>query len=207
MDTDLIKIIHDNFGKISRQEIADICGIPRVRLNRYLAKNKMQSGNIHAYKKSTIDEVLNFYSNHSLDETKKEFPNIKVRSIIDRYKNQYKIHIWNFKDDIEILNMLFELNIREISKKTKKTDKSIIKRLKRIFKIDIRNFGGLPIRLIKPFLIEDFNIKGSKGNMPLFCNWKEIKNNLNTHDDVIISCINSLSKFQEWLELGYKNEE
>ena len=65
-------------GNMTREEIAISVGVSRATIHRIFKESGIRTGQPRAYSIDTVDRVMAFYQNHTLQETQKQFPNIVV---------------------------------------------------------------------------------------------------------------------------------
>ncbi len=80
-----IAIVTRNAGIIDIKKIAVRAGTSVATIKRW-SRNKGISFNVHSYKKEVIEEVCAFYAKNGKVKTQEQFPNVKVRSIVERFK-------------------------------------------------------------------------------------------------------------------------
>lgn len=80
------KIVRRWAGKIYARKVAEKAGVPVTRLKRWARDNRV-SLNALAYKREVVEQVCRFYEKHGRKKTQETFPDVKVRSIVERYKD------------------------------------------------------------------------------------------------------------------------
>lgn len=184
-------------GKMTRQEIAESLGVSRATVNRRLRSHGIRTGQPRQYPVEIREAVIAFYATHDKHETQKQFPGVRVRSIIDRYETKAKQEYWIFEEDLKAISMLTEKPTTEIARILGRGEKSVIKRMKRVYNLSPKHLNGMAYRLCKHVLKDDFK-PFKKGNSYVV-NWSEMSKNLDTTNQDIIHCVNALAKFREFL--------
>lgn len=75
-------------GSVYGKDVAEKVGTSRANLNRWGRGNGV-SFNALAYKKDVVKKVLAYYAGHGKRETEKEFPDVSVRSIVERHYGEF----------------------------------------------------------------------------------------------------------------------
>ena len=73
-------------GKMPRDEIAKEVGVSVSSLKRAFRGTRICFFNKHVANPDRVKQVCQFYEEHGREATQKAFPEIKVRSIVERYK-------------------------------------------------------------------------------------------------------------------------
>ena len=102
-------------GTMTRKEMASELGISRASVNRCLAKNGVKTGQPKAYSQEIKSLVIKAYEQYDKYEVQKMFPNVRVRSIIERNPTKAKIQFWSDKEIISILPLLTIYSITSIA--------------------------------------------------------------------------------------------
>lgn len=71
-------------GSMYVRELANRIGTSQANLKRWARDNEV-SLNAHKYDKKTVEAVTEFYAKHGKAKTQERFPNVRVRSIVERY--------------------------------------------------------------------------------------------------------------------------
>ena len=199
LDKDLIEQdILNLAGSMTREKIADCVGVSRSRVSRTLAKYGVRTGQLKKYPKSIRDQVLYFYESHTIKETQKQFPSVRVRSIIDRYCASEKLRKWDFKDDLYLVQNVTIMTNEQIAKKLKTTKESVDRRFHRAYKgLSSKHLNAMPYRLIKHHVSRDVVItKSGTRNM---VKWVDFEKALQTDNETIRTCVKALALFQRWV--------
>ena len=193
----LYRYIIDLAGKFTREEIANKLGTSRSTVNRCLKKNNIKTGQPKSYPINIRNAVINFYASHTLKETQKQFPNVKVRSIIERYTTLEKQNYWTFEEELKAISMLSEKSTAEISKILGRGKRAVSKRIQRNYQIAPKHLNGIAYRLCKHVLRSNF-IPEKKGNIYIV-NWNDFDKYISTKNKTILECVKVLAKFRTWL--------
>lgn len=200
LDNDIVALA----GKMTRSEIAKCMNISRATVNRCLAKNSIQTGQPRQYPKAIVETVLDFFKTHTLVETQKQFPSVKVRSIIDRYSHDIKCRKWDFHEDLKALSMLTKYSCRQVSKKLKRNDNAVIRRLQRKYSVMPKHLNGIAYRLVSDIVHDSLgasDVRKGKGTSTRYIvTWDVLYDNLSTENPDIINCVRVLSDFKRWLD-------
>ena len=184
-------------GTMTRQEIAESLGTSRATVSRCLAKNGIRTGQPKQYPIEIRNAVIAFYETHDKHETQKQFPGVRVRSIIDRYETTAKQDFWTFEEDLKAISMLTEKPTTEISKILGRGERSVIKRMKRVYNLSPKHLNGMAYRLCKHVLSSDY-VPEKKGNAYVV-NWEDFDTHINTKNKDIIMCVKILADFRRFL--------
>lgn len=93
-------------GKMDRREIAEHLGVSLANLKRSLRGVRLAFHN-HLYANpELVKDVCRYYEKHGRKKTEKQFPDVKVRSIVERYKQFKPRQIrWTNEQIIELAKM------------------------------------------------------------------------------------------------------
>lgn len=184
-------------GTMTRKEIADSLRTSRATVNRCLRDNGIKTGQPKQYPIEIREAVIAFYATHNKYETQKQFPGVRVRSIIERYETKAKQKFWTFEEDLKAISMLTETSTAQIAKVLKRGEKSAIKRISRKYNISPKHLNGMAYRLCKHVMNSDY-VPTKKGNAYIV-DWKEFDKYLDTTNKDIIECVKVLAKFRSFL--------
>lgn len=91
-------------GTIYAKELAALVGCSKASLIRFSVEKNINL-NAHTYKKEIVDQVLRFYELHGKNKTQEMFPNVRVRSIVEKHGHQARQVRWTFEQKKELLKM------------------------------------------------------------------------------------------------------
>jgi hypothetical protein len=86
MTTEQIRQAKKLIGTMPRDEIAETIGVSVASLKRAFRGTRICFFNKHVANPDRVKQVTKFYERHGRAETQKAFPEINVRSIVERYK-------------------------------------------------------------------------------------------------------------------------
>lgn len=184
-------------GTMTRAEIAERLNTSRATVNRCLRDNGIRTGQPRQYPVEIREAVIAFYATHDKNETQKQFPGVRIRSIIERYETEAKQEYWTFEEDLKAISMLTEKPTSEISKSLGRGERSVIKRMSRCYNLSPKHINGMAYRLCKHVLSDHY--KPTKKGNAYIVNWCEMRDNIETENQDIISCVNVLARFREFL--------
>jgi len=184
-------------GTMTREEIAKYLNTSRATVNRCLRDNGIRTGQPRQYPIGIREAVIGFYATHNKLETQKQFPGVRVRSIIERYETEAKQKFWTFEEDLKAISMMTEKPTSEISKALGRGEKAVVKRMSRCYNLSPKHVNGMAYRLCKHVLNDQY--KPTKKGNAYTVNWCEFRDNLATENQDIISCVNVLAHFREFL--------
>jgi transcriptional regulator with XRE-family HTH domain len=99
------KVARKLAGKMKQDDLADRIGCSRSNLIRWARDHKVSLDSL-SLKPDVVKKVCAYYERHGRKRTEKKFPNVRVRSIVERYKlfkpRQIK---WTDKQIIEAARM------------------------------------------------------------------------------------------------------
>lgn len=72
-------------GSVYRDEIARRIGTSKATFMRWARQHPEINFNAHKYPETVVREVCDYYEKHGKIKTQKKYPNVKVRSIVERY--------------------------------------------------------------------------------------------------------------------------
>jgi len=72
-------------GKVYRDEIAKKIGTSKANFTRWIRQHPEINFNALRYPENVVKEVCEYYAEHGKIKTQKKYPNVKVRSIVERY--------------------------------------------------------------------------------------------------------------------------
>jgi AcrR family transcriptional regulator len=87
MTTEQIRMAQRLVGKMPRDEIAKACGVSVSSLKRAFRGVRICYFNKYVANPNLVEAVCRYYEKHGKNKTQERFPNVKVRSVVERYKN------------------------------------------------------------------------------------------------------------------------
>ena len=209
------KFILNNLGKYNYKELCIIGKFSKSSLGRFCRDKKLSCKKI-IYSKEVVQKVLKFYETHNKHETQFQFPNVRVRSIIEHTPHKLKCSKWTQKELIEIIKMAGLVSFKSqslfLKKKTWKTVDAFIRK---------RNYGrfsllnGLPKEKARYFCPASYKnrsyyeilcpsikvktLNESKMNKEIFL-WCDIINHLKPNcPNAFKQITEAMVKFQCWI--------
>lgn len=88
-------------NSMSRTEIAEAIGTTRSNFNRWARDNDFYS-NCQKYPADIVHRVCEYYVKHGKAKTEERFPDVRVRSIVERYVREPRQIRWTGKQLIEL---------------------------------------------------------------------------------------------------------
>lgn len=205
-----IKYIKENCDKMYIKDIASELNLSISTLKRYAYKNKIRfsfySKN-NCYQQQLISDVIAYWLVNGKAATVKKFPNVKVRSIIERHNNgRSTIQRYTFNDKLfllrysEFLGTLKSARIlgRVVKERHNTRLNSFNNRKNTTYRV---NYNGLTKRIISRFLIDGKSIKLNYHGRSIIT-WPEIAKNLKVDNQNLLILAQAMAKFQIWLHGG-----
>lgn len=200
-------------GKMFYEKLAVKVGSSRSNLMRWARDNNVSLDAL-SYKPSVIQAVTAYYEKHGKVETQKAFPNVRVRSIVERYKNfQPRQMRWTDDQIIELARMAGLVSMKSQAKYFKRPNafegsiKSAWMKKFGILGSSINGMSNCMARQlvtnecprIKTFFWETRSKARGQYNRKI-CLWTDMKNHLRPEvPNFIGEAIVSLANFQTWL--------
>lgn len=184
-------------GTMTREEIANSLRTSRATVNRCLRDNGIKTGQPKQYPIEIREAVIAFYATHNKYETQKQFPDVRVRSIIERYETEAKQNFWTFEEELKVLSMVTEKSTASIAKELKRGPASVNKMLRLRYNVSPKHLNGIAYRLCKHVLSSDY-IPTKKGNAYIV-NWQDFDTFIDTKNKDIIMCVRILAEFRRFL--------
>ena len=192
-------------GKKDINEIAKEVGISRSGVKRVGNYLGLKFG-ITKYSNELKEKVTRFYEIHGKPKTKKEFPDVKVKSIIERYgKGRHKrCRPWKDSELIELVKMAGIVSFKEqwkVFNRPRAFAGSIRSAWVKKFKVAPRYINGLYRN--KALYIANENCPfietGHYNNSKLYL-WVDLENNLKEGVSMDFKkAIEAMANFQRWL--------
>jgi len=197
-------------GTMYFDDVAKEVGVSRATLRRYARTKQDVNWNGHKYDHETINKVAEYYLTHSLAETQKKYPHVRVRSIVERYTQNLKCKQWYKNEMSKLLRMVGLLPRSVIAKHIGRPPNVSVKKKLRLMGFQETGINTLNYALAKHFVKPNcpfFSIRvGETGASRWYCLWvdayKYLKPGLAPW---ITSAIQSLAKFQIWMHGSRKN--
>lgn len=208
---DQIKFIQDNRFLMSRSEIADAISesVSKVRRAARFAGWKFErykGSSSKKYSLSIISEVIAYYDVHGMPKTKKQFPDLKPRSIVERYGRGRHVRCkkWTIEEKIELLRMagiVPKYKQAEYFSRPMANAGSIESIWSKFFRCRQVQVNGLPKWKALKFVKKDCPfIKTNLGNGITLFLWTDMTNNLREDCPPYVSnAITAMSEFQSTL--------
>lgn len=93
-------------GKMPREEIAQTVGVSLANLKRSMRGVRLNYYNHLRARPDLVKEVCKYYEKHGRRETEKRYPKLKIRSIVERYKDYKPRQIrWTDEQICELVKM------------------------------------------------------------------------------------------------------
>lgn len=207
-----VAIVEQLAGTMYIKDLAKKIGTSDSNLDRWARDNDF---NINAlkYRKNTINEVCEFYGQHGKIKTQEKFPNVRVRSIVERYYNGDPRQIpWT---DQQLVDLARIANFASASDQAKFFNRPRAKE-GAISSVWIKRYGMYPGNLhgwykerAKNFVTKDCPfieipnfMKVGKYKRKLAI-WVDIQKHLKKDaPDIVRDAVEALSQFQIWLYGG-----
>jgi len=189
---------------MSNKEIAKQIGISNIALKRYMSSRQLKRPKArHDYlrlDKRDIKRVLDYWYKHGKAKTVEKFPELRVRSIIDRYGDRSYQRTLSDADIISIIKALAYVPANHgfvIDGRTKKVSETIFTKNRHLIKIKHRNhLWGLPAWKAKKICYIDRCTSYKRGNQNYY-SWHEISKNIKHERHA--KAVSIITKFGEWL--------
>jgi len=97
-------IVRKLAGTMYYEKLAKFVGCSRSSISRF-ARQEGVSLNAHKYKKELVDQVIAYYEKHGKTLTQQMFPNVKIRSIVEKHEHNPRQVKWTFEHKKELLKM------------------------------------------------------------------------------------------------------
>jgi len=193
-------------GKMYRHEIAKAIGCSRAAFTRFAKERKDVDWNAHKYKDELVGEVVNFYINNSLDDTRKKFPNVRVRSIIDRYVGKIKCIPWSEQETVALYKYTGLASYTEIAVKLGRNPYAPKRKRERHVSGYV---NSLPFNIAKKYTNRGcpffYLKKTDKQSGQWVTPWVAMEKHLRAENPGWVNqAVASLAKFQKWLHGGEK---
>ncbi len=211
--------IQENLNKMKRADIADAINVPVSRLKRAASfagwKFTFTKGFADLkYDPTLVVEVLNYFDSNGKIKTQEKFPDINIRSVVERYGKgrNTRCKKWSNNDLIELMKMggIISFENQAIFFNRPRAHKgSIVSVWQKVFGVSSRCMNGLPKykaeKIAKkecPYIKSEY-----KNGMKLYL-WCDLKNYLLPNcSEVVKRCINIMCEFQERIFNGEVKEE
>lgn len=198
-------------GKKTRSQIAEMLQITRTSLNRFY-KEKKTSSNSLKYDPKLVEKVCKYYEKKGKVETKKKFPDVVLRSVIERYYKKYNLtprqKKWTSQEHVEVMKMAglvsHEKQARLLNRVNANAGSIRSFHSKKVFG-KARYLNGIPLTLAKGYVkegCEAYLVSGCYGSASCEYKvlWVDVFKYLN--DDVpqyLREAIKSIAEYQKKL--------
>ena len=102
-------------GTMKREDVAAAVGSGRTNFNRWARESGINFNSLK-YKPETIQKVCEYYVEHGKTKTQKNFPKVKVRSIVERYLKKLDLPPrqarWTDQQCVELVKMAGIVSMR-----------------------------------------------------------------------------------------------
>ena len=196
---------------MKRIELSEQIGSSRATVNRFMRDNGLKTGQHTQYPKDVVKKICEFHEQHGVKKTQEKFPDVKVRSIVERYQTNAYLASYDFKQIhlfLKYSEMLSDEQLYQLLGRSVSNRKIVCKATERMIgfgKNPSRVYlNGLPYRFVKNFTKDSIPyFKFSHGHCRKLCLWYDIKKHLSKNVSLEIKeIVNIMSKFQLWLHGG-----
>lgn len=204
------KIIRKYAGKIERKLLAEKAKTSIATLKRFAKAEDLNIKTFH-YTKEEVQKVCTYYAKHGKVKTQKKFPEVKVRSIVERYLKSFGLESrqirWTPKQLHEAAKMggVVSKNAQALYFSRPRAYSGSIRSLwSKVFKCAPANLNGCPHWIAKRIVKYSCPFYLAKGkSTKIFAFWTDIKENLKPDaDQSTKDLVNAMAKFQTWLHSG-----
>lgn len=156
------------------------------------------------YSKQLVGQVIKYYEQNGIKKTKSKFPEVRVRSIIERYpRNTYRQIKWSDDQIIEAIRLACFVSLKKqyIHFNRPFAFEGSIKSLwaKKI-KCPMSRIHGLPIYIGKYFVNSDCPKTPTKLlHVPSIYIWSDIKDYMIIKNEMFEKLFKTLADFQSWV--------
>ena len=202
-----IHFIRSNLDKMKRSDIAKKLNIPEVRLKRAASFKKWRFTSLK-YSDEIKKEVCDYFNQHGLKKTAEKFPEVRIRSIVERNK-KYRIarqKRWTENQIIQLAKFAGIINIKDQVKYFNRPlakEQSIPRAWKRIFGISQMLINGLYYNKAKYIVNKNcpsINVSFLGDNNCYLYLWIDIKKNIKKDlPNYIVKAIDACALFQNWI--------
>jgi hypothetical protein len=204
-----IEIAKSLIGTMSRDDICKKLGVSASNLKRSCPGTSFYFFNRYAANPDMVKEVCKYYEKHGLRETQEKFPELKIRSIVERYKLfSPRQSRWKDNEIIELVKFAGLVSAKkqaEFFNRPLAHEGSIRSVWVKNFKTAPRFMHGLPMHKAKLFVkpecptLKKDNLWRDVGGteMVLFCD--AVKYLEDDCPDFVKEAIQAMAEFQEKL--------
>jgi hypothetical protein len=194
-------------GKITTKQIAVEIGADKNKVKTIARQHKISLKSFAKHQKNPLrtKQVIDFYERYGLQEAKKQFPEIRVRSIIERYPHRRRQEKWQAKKIIEAVKMSGIVSPGEIAKRLARPRAnagSITSLFQKRLKIKPTYCNGLPFEMAKKIIKKEVAIKNriKHDNSINIVPWFVIEKHIDKRASPIIKeCVRAMASFQRWI--------
>lgn len=192
-------------GKMPREEVASLLGVSLSNLKRAFRGTRLAFHNKYIANPALVKQVCRYYEKHGRRATEKAFPNVRVRSIVERYKIYRPRQLrWTGEQIVEAARMA---GIVPLDKQARifnrpRAHAGAMKSLwNKRFKLAPREIHGMANNNAKWLVTDDCpRIKLRHARISLWCDMeKHLRPGVPKY---MRDAIKAMAKFQRWLYRG-----
>jgi hypothetical protein len=201
-------IVKELAGKYYVKKIAEIANASSTSVRRFASEKGISLDSL-SYKPNVIRKVCKFYEKHGKKKTQEKFPEVRVRSIVERYKEFDPLQI-RWTDDqlnfiVKSVSLLSKYTLAHHFRRPGAGRGSITSVYQKRFPFKMKNLNGLSAEMAAWFIKKDVfgyktDIKTGAGRPTYRVLWVDIEKNM--RDDLpphIKKGIRAMARFQKWL--------
>lgn len=210
MDEQQKEFVKNNANKMYRKNIAEKIMVSESTLKRFASENGIKFtyySKADLYPKELIDEVIGYWLVNGVLAAKKKYPNVKIRSITEKYnKGQHYLSRYTFEDRLfllrysEFIGMTKAVNL--LGRPIKKGNHTKLFSFEKRKKTPYRNhLNGLSKHTIKKYLLDPKFIELNYHKRKIIT-WTEIAKDLKVDNQNLLILAQAMAKFQTWIHGG-----
>lgn len=195
-------------GTMPREWIALALGVSLSNLKRSCKGTSFNYHNKYKANPDIVKRVTKYYEKHGKTKTQEKFPDLNVRSIVERYRHEPRQIRWTGPQLIEIIKMhgfISKKNQAKFFKRPRANEGSIVSVWQKTLKIK-RSHTDVGHHMVASWKIERFLKKGCP-KTPACHNgiegaylWHDVDKFLKKSTPKIIKdCAKAIALYQEWL--------
>lgn len=199
MTPDQIELAKSMAGTMPRENIAEALGVSLVNLKRSCRGVSFYYFQTYAANMDLVKEVCAYYEKHGRVKTQEQYPHLKIRSIVERYKFfEPRCLPWTENEKIELVKfagLATKANQAKFFNRPRANKGSIVSAWIKIFKVSPRQLHGLPRYKAKLFAKPGCPyIKTEHGFIYL---WSDLENYLAADcPEFIVTAVKAMAEFQ-----------
>lgn len=212
-----IRLAHKLKGTMYVHDLAKEIGTSRSNLRRWAMANNINI-NGHKYPESLVKKVCKYYEKHGKVKTIECFPNIRLRSIIEKHVGTFQPRRipWQPEEIIfaaKVAGLVSREQLARYFDRPRANEGSITALWMKKFKIGGGNINGLTYRIAKHFISDRcpvyetnfwFTRRGGTEFGRKIVLWIDVEKHMRPGlPDHIVEAIRALAKFQRWLHGKY----